>query len=101
MVIVIEITMIEVEHVEEIANGRHVDGDIRTIIIHPRIGKIVAAALAEFAEGPVTLTPAGSGADYYNVVPIAQSACRVRHMKTPAKMGQNQPKNEREFNYNK
>jgi len=65
MVVAIESVMIEVEHVEQIANGRHVDRDIRTIIIHPRIGKIVAAALAELAEGPVTLTPAGSGADYY------------------------------------
>jgi len=46
---------IEVEHVEQIANRRHVGWNIRIVIVHPRIGQVVATAVGEFAEMPVAL----------------------------------------------
>jgi Asp/Glu/hydantoin racemase len=48
------VVMIEVEHVEQVANGRHVARDIGVITILYRIGKIIAASVAEFGiEHPV------------------------------------------------
>jgi len=46
---------IEVEHVEQIANRRHVGWNIRIVIVHPRIGQVVTTAVGEFAEMPVAL----------------------------------------------
>src|SRR5579859_7282199 len=45
--ITIMITMIKVEQVEQIADGRHVPRNVRIVVIKARIGQIIAAACAE------------------------------------------------------
>ena len=46
---------VEIEHVEEVADRRHVDGDVGVVVVGARVGQVVAAALAELAEQPVAL----------------------------------------------
>src|SRR5258708_37226693 len=48
------VTSVEIEHIEQLSDRRHVDGNIRIVIVGVRIGQIIAAALAELAEIPVT-----------------------------------------------
>ena len=43
----------EIEHVEQVSDRRHVDGNVDVVVVDARIGQIIAAALAELAEIPV------------------------------------------------
>jgi hypothetical protein len=47
--------MIEIEHVKEIANRRHVHRNPRILGIHDRIRQVVTAAIRYFSETPVPL----------------------------------------------
>lgn len=55
VIVIVTVTPVEVEHVEEVADRRHVDGNIGIFILGARIGQVIAAALAELAEIPVPL----------------------------------------------
>jgi hypothetical protein len=46
---------VEIEHIEQVSDGRHVDGNIGIVIVGARIGQVIAAALAELAEMPIPL----------------------------------------------
>ena len=46
----IVIAVIEIEHVEQVADRRHVDGDVVVVITHARVRQVVAAAVAQLAE---------------------------------------------------
>src|SRR5229473_5660849 len=46
---------VEIEHIEQVSDCRHVDGNIGMVIVGARIGQIIAAALAELAEIPIPL----------------------------------------------
>lgn len=39
---------VEVKHIEQIANGRHVAWNVVIITVHFRVGQVIAAAIAEF-----------------------------------------------------
>ena len=45
----------EIEHIEQVSDCRHVEGNIKIVIVGARIGQIIAAALAELAEIPIPL----------------------------------------------
>ena len=53
VVVIVIVTPVEIEHVEQVADRRHVDGNIGIFIFGARIGQVIAAALAELAEIPV------------------------------------------------
>src|SRR5712691_11491263 len=53
LLVVPAMVAIEVEHVEEIANGWHVYGDVGVVTPHHWIGQVVAAAVAQWLEMPV------------------------------------------------
>src|SRR6266481_6697824 len=56
IVITAEIVIVtEVEQVEQIADRRHVDGNVGIVVVDARIGQVIAAALGELAEMPVAL----------------------------------------------
>src|SRR6266481_1993436 len=46
-VLLMALSVAEIEQVEQVANGRHVGWHVRIVIVKPRIGQIVAAAVAE------------------------------------------------------
>src|SRR5258705_8929598 len=46
-VLLMALSAVEIEQVEQVANGRHVGWHVRIAIVKPRIGEIVAAAVAE------------------------------------------------------
>ena len=47
--------MVEIEHVEEVADRRHIHRYPRILPIHDRIRQVVAAAIRDLAEMPVPL----------------------------------------------
>jgi hypothetical protein len=49
------IRLVEVEHVEEVPDRRHVRRNIGIVVVGPRIGQRVAAALAERTKMPISL----------------------------------------------
>jgi hypothetical protein len=54
VVVVTILIPVEIEQVEQVADRRHVDGNIGMVIVDARIRKVIAAALAELAEMPVS-----------------------------------------------
>jgi hypothetical protein len=46
---------LEVEHVEEVAENRHIVGNVGIGFVELRIGEIVAAAIRQRIEAPVVL----------------------------------------------
>ena len=47
------IVISEIEHIEQVADCRHIDGNIGIVIVGTRIGQVIAAAAGELAETPV------------------------------------------------
>src|SRR5262245_61970062 len=54
LLVVTAMILVEVEHVEEIANSWHVHGDIGVVTPHYWIGQVIAAAAGQWLEMPVT-----------------------------------------------
>jgi len=49
------VVRVEVEHVKEVAESRHVMGNVRVVFVELRIGKIVAAATGKGRKTPIAL----------------------------------------------
>jgi hypothetical protein len=47
--------LVEPEQIKQIADGRHVEWNVRVLRVHDGIGEVVAAAVGERLEPPVTL----------------------------------------------
>jgi hypothetical protein len=53
VIVIVKVISVEIEHIEQVSDCRHVDGNIGIVIVGARIGQIIAAALAELAEIPI------------------------------------------------